>query len=395
MKTLLQAMQSRQPTKAEAQGHRMGSYTAKRNLRWTLQGRPDLTGPVEVTHVEQATIRVGRCGDVTLRINRPTISSSHAEIFVRNGDLWLRDLKSTNGTYVNGTPVTDETQLERGDLVQFADVAFRVGCVEDSFDLNNKTVATSTCDEALSLVQFDRLMQNRSVIPHFQPIVALPDLKVVGYEVLGRSRHYGLESPKDMFLAASQLNQEGELSELLRCVGTREGESIDGNPRLFLNTHPVELVTCGLLDSLGQLRELHPGQKITLEVHEAAVTDVTMMDKLRKRLSELDMGLAYDDFGAGETRLLQLANVCPDCVKFDMHMIRDIHLASPRQRQLLSTLVTMVRDFGSAALAEGVESDWEHDVCCELGFEFGQGYFYGKPQPAEHLNGQSRSLSLF
>lgn len=353
---------------------------------WTLQGRPDLTGPVEVINVEGTSVRVGRCGDVTLRINRPTISSVHAEVFERDGQLWLRDFDSTNGSYVNGTPVKGEVQLERGDLIQFADVAFRVDCADSELGRINKTVATSTYDEALSLVQFDRLMQHRSVIPHFQPIVALPSLDSIGFEVLGRSRHYGLESPKDMFLAASQLNQEGELSELLRYVGTREGEAIDGDPKLFLNTHPVELVTCGLLDSLGRLRELHPNQNITLEVHEAAVTDVAMMETLRHRLTELNMGLAYDDFGAGETRLIQLANVSPDYVKFDMHMIRDIHLASPRQRQLLKTLVSMVRDFGSAALAEGVETKGEHEVCCQIGFEFGQGYFYGKPQPIDgHL----------
>ena len=225
----------------------MNSELAKRKVRWTLQGRPDLSGPVEVINVEGVPVRVGRCGDITLRINRPTISSLHAELFVRNGELWLHDLHSTNGSYVNGIPVTGEMRLERGDLIQFADAAFRVGCVEAVSGLDSKTVATSTYDEALSLVQFDRLMQHRSVVPHFQPIVALPDLEVIGYEVLGRSRHYGLESPKDMFLAASQLNQEGELSELLRCVGTREGETINGNPRLFLNTHPVELVTCCLL----------------------------------------------------------------------------------------------------------------------------------------------------
>lgn len=373
----------------------MSSDLLERSIRWTLQGRPDLTGPVEVVNVAAKPVRVGRCGDVTLRINRPTISSLHAEVFARDGTLWLRDLNSTNGSYVNGTPVIGEMRLERGDLVQFADVAFRVGCVEAALGVNSETVATSTYDEALSLVQFDRLMQHGSVIPHFQPIVSLPDLEVIGYEVLGRSRHYGLESPKDMFLAASQLNQEGELSELLRCVGMRDGEGIEGNRKLFLNTHPVELVTCGLMESLGQLRKLHPHQPITLEVHEAAATDVTMMETLQHRLTELDMSLAYDDFGAGETRLIQLANVSPDYVKFDMHMIRDIHLASPRQRQLLSTLVAMVREFGSAAIAEGVETDSEHEVCCEIGFEFGQGYFYGKPLPAERLSGDARQASLF
>ncbi|MBC8355844.1 MAG: EAL domain-containing protein [Planctomycetes bacterium] len=372
----------------------MSIQLANPTIRWTLQGRPDLTGPVEVVDVTESLVRVGRCGDVALRINRPTISSLHAEVFERDGELWLRDLNSTNGSYVNGTPVTGEMQLERGDLVQFADVAFRVGRVEAELGRNSETVPTSTYDEALSLVQFDRLMQLRSVIPHFQPIVALPSLDVIGYEVLGRSRHCGLETPKDMFLAASQLNQEGELSELLRCVGMRDGETIDGRPNLFLNTHPIELVTCGLLESLGQLRKQHPNQDITLEVHEAAVTDVAMMQTLRQRLTELDMTLAYDDFGAGETRLLQLANVSPEYVKFDMHMIRDIHLASPRQRQLLRMLVAMVRDFGSAALAEGVETESEHNVCCEIGFKFGQGYFYGKPRPTQQLDGRPVSSAF-
>ncbi|MEO8495889.1 MAG: hypothetical protein ABI614_12510 [Planctomycetota bacterium] len=58
---------------------------------------------------------------------------------------------------------------------------------------------------------------------------------------------------------------------------------------------------------------------------------------------------------------------------------------APRLRQLLVTLVEMVRDFGSAALAEGVETQAEHEVCCEIGFEFGQGYFDGRPQPREQV----------
>ena len=59
----------------------MTTEVAKQIVCWTLQGRPDLTGPVEVINVQDSTIRVGRCGDVTLRINRPTISSCHAEVF--------------------------------------------------------------------------------------------------------------------------------------------------------------------------------------------------------------------------------------------------------------------------------------------------------------------------
>lgn len=363
----------------------MGTHVSQAEACWTLQGRPSLNGPVEVIRINEGTLRVGRSSDANLRINRQTVSTLHSELFYTGGELWLRDRQSTNGTYVNGVPVAAEIQLNDGDLVQFADAAFRVIRLESEYEAKNATVATSTYDDALALVQFDRLMNQKAVIPHFQPIVSLPDVGVSGYEVLGRSRHYGLESPRDMFLAASQLSQEGELSDLLRLVGAERGERLAGNPTLFLNTHPVELVTCGLLDSLTRLRELHPTQDLVLEVHEAAVTDNDMMATLRQRLTELGMKLAYDDFGAGETRLVQLANVSPDFVKFDMHMIRDIHLASPRQRQLLSTLVKMVREFGIASLAEGVESRQEHTVCCDIGFDFGQGYFYGKPKLPESL----------
>ena len=45
----------------------------------------------------------------------------------------------------------------------------------------------------------------------------------------------------------------------------------------------------------------------------------------------------------------------------------------------------MVGDFGIASLAEGVESREEHQVCCEIGFDYGQGYFYGKPKPVDLL----------
>lgn len=45
-------------------------------------------------------------------------------------------------------------------------------------------------------------------------------------------------------------------------------------------------------------------------------------------------------------------------------------------------LVKMARDVGSIALAEGVETIGEHQVCVELGFELGQGYLYGRPAPS-------------
>jgi EAL domain-containing protein (putative c-di-GMP-specific phosphodiesterase class I) len=153
-----------------------------------------------------------------------------------------------------------------------------------------------------------------------------------------------------------------------------------------LNTHPRELADPKLLVSLRNLREQSPGQPLTLEVHESAVTGPEMMKDLRAALKELDVKLAYDDFGAGQDRLLDLAEVPPDYLKFDARLIRDIHLASPSRQQMVSVLVKLVRDLQIAPLAEGVETREESDACQALGFEYAQGYFYGRPAPAtEHL----------
>ena len=68
---------------------------------------------------------------------------------------------------------------------------------------------------------------------------------------------------------------------------------------LFVNTHPAELVQGNLIASLQEIRELHPDRKITLEIHEGAVTTPNQIKDLRVVLTDLDMGLAFGDFGAG------------------------------------------------------------------------------------------------
>ena len=70
----------------------------------------------------------------------------------------------------------------------------------------------------------------------------------------------------------------------------------------------------------------------------------------------------------------------PDYLKFDRKLIQDIHAAPAQRQQMLAALVRMARDLGIAPLAEGIELADEADVCRQLGFTLGQGYFYGRPQ---------------
>ena len=346
---------------------------------WYLTTAAAGAGRIDYVELSALPFRVGRRPDMPLCVAKNTVSSQHAEFFAVDGELWIRDLHSTNGTYVNGKPVLYEERLREGDLIQFADAAYRLAI--DSPLVNSNTInnLTNVCDKANSLAQFDRLMSERAVIPHFQPIIALDDRRVMGYEVLGRSSLPGLERPKEMFLAASQLNLEAELSVMMRLAGMEKGCHLPQNPTLYLNTHPAEIMSCGLVDSLSELREKFPDQPITLEVHEAAATSPQMMKQLRQSLDKLNMQLAYDDFGSGQSRLVELAMVCPDVVKFDIKFIHDIHLAPARQQQMVASLVRMVHELNITPLAEGVECEQEHEVIVQMGFQLGQGYLYGKP----------------
>ena len=269
--------------------------------------------------------------------------------------------------------------LKADDLVQFADMAFRLRC--DDHATASNTLAEDVCDQALALVQFDRLMEKRLVTPFFQPIVTIDGLNVLGYEVLARSRMFGLETSAALFGAATKLNLEIELSQMLRWEGIRESMTLPGSARIYVNTHPLELGKPGLLESMAQVRNMTADVPITLEIHESAITSAEGMFELTKQLKDLDIQIAYDDFGAGQNRLAELCNAPPDVLKFDMGLIRDIDKAPPERIKVLGSLVRIVLDLGVVALAEGIENEAEAKVCQELGFTMAQGYYFGRPAP--------------
>jgi EAL domain-containing protein (putative c-di-GMP-specific phosphodiesterase class I) len=268
--------------------------------------------------------------------------------------------------------------------VQFANVAFRIR--RQAAHNSGHTVQDNACDRAMTLVQFDKLMAQRAVTPFFQPIVTMAAQEIVAYEVLARSRLFGLETPKEMFGIAAELNLEVELSRMLRWEGVESGRAFAEPPHLFVNTHPRELVAPGLIESLEALRENYPSQRLTLEIHESAVTDGAQMAEIRAALIELNIGLAYDDFGAGQSRLNELVECPPDYLKFDMSLVRDIDSALPTRQQVVATLVQMVRKLGILALAEGVETEGESETCRQMGFDLGQGFFYGRPAPVPEFS---------
>jgi EAL domain-containing protein (putative c-di-GMP-specific phosphodiesterase class I) len=358
-----------------------GEPRATPTTAWCLVAGAGQADAPKRVRVHTTPFTIGRRPEMNLTLSCASVSGRHAELVSDGDTLWARDLKSTNGTYVNGSPIQSATQVKEGDYVQFAKVVFRLG--QEAVLSNSHTQLGAAADEALALIQFDKLMSQRNVVPFFQPIVNVRDGRRIGFEVLARSRLFGLQTPAAMFSAAQVLELEGELSRMCRSEGLVAAGKIQDPQTLFLNTHPCELADLAkLVCSLGELRSAYPSQPITLEIHEAAITDDKAMRELSAVLADLNMLLAYDDFGAGQSRFVELVEVPPNYLKFDMRLIQGIHTASAARQQVLATLVQMARDLGIRPLAEGVECREEGDTCQQMGFELGQGFHFGRPAPA-------------
>ena len=231
------------------------------------------------------------------------------------------------------------------------------------------------------------LLINRNVIPHFQPIVKFSDMKVIGYEILGRiSDEYLPSNPSDLIELAQSFGYDSELSALFREVGVEIGRYLPGSPVLFVNTTPSEVYKIDvLLESLKKIHEMAPSNGIVVEINEKAINIKDEMSKLRNGLEKLNVGLAFDDFGVGQTRLVELAKAPPDYLKFDASLIHEIHLAPKRFHQMVSTFVKAAQDLGIGTLAEGIECSDEAKTCQQLGFNFAQGFLYGKPLPITEI----------
>lgn len=344
---------------------------------WFFAGRTDETDSVRHVPIHSLPFRIGRRPNLALTLPSECVSKEHAEIYEQGGSLWVRDLGSTNGTYVNGVRVVNEVRIKEGDLIQFATMVFRVGL--ESTAREGCTTMEDSCDRALVMIQFERLMNCASVVPFYQPIVSLPELTNMGYEVLGRSQLFGLRTPHEMFKAASELNMEAELSRMFRRIGVEVATDLPSSSLLFVNTHPVELKQDGLVSSLRELRRTNPHRKIVLEIHEAMVVDPREILALRETLRELEMQLAFDDFGAGQARFVELSEAKPDYIKFDIKLIQDIHRAPAAKQGIVAALAKMVNELGIISLAEGVETEECHTTLTQMGFQWGQGFWYGRP----------------
>ncbi len=358
---------------------------------WFLEGFLDDSERLWRTPLTASPFSVGRSPMSDLVLAASAVSQRHAELQLRGlGELWVVDRGSSNGTFVNGQRLEGETLLRAGDLLRFADQEFRV-CLslEMQPEGGGETLKLSMSDFQPQLLAqgkaLEELLEQRAVTALFQPLVDIKTHRVVGYEQLGRGNLGGeLKGPGELFPVAETLGMARRLSELFRQVGLEDGRRLPADQLLFVNTHPCEVQDPkALLEVLTLERRHSPDRALVLEIHESAVTDLESFRNLHRALLDLDIPVAFDDFGTGQARWIELAEATPRYLKFDILWLSRGRDSTSRRKDLLVRLLNMAKDLEILTVLEGVETEEDAAFARALDFDLVQGYFFGRPAPVE------------
>jgi EAL domain-containing protein (putative c-di-GMP-specific phosphodiesterase class I)/GGDEF domain-containing protein len=233
-----------------------------------------------------------------------------------------------------------------------------------------------------------RLIGERAIRTLFQPIVDGGSRTVLGHEALTRGLVSGLESPMTLIERASRhgLTLELETACIESALSAFHALRIEG--RLFLNLLPQTLLEwSSFADWLGRQLDTHriDPHEVVLEITEHGLTaDEHRLAAAVRPLRALGCDIAIDDLGAGTSGLKSWAEIRPDYVKVDRYFVAGIE-RDPVRAEILRSLVDIGRVTGCRIVAEGIENREQYALVLELGVDYLQGYFLGRPNRIPRL----------
>jgi EAL domain-containing protein (putative c-di-GMP-specific phosphodiesterase class I) len=159
---------------------------------------------------------------------------------------------------------------------------------------------------------------------------------------------------------------------------------------ISVNISPSNLLDEGFTDHVRRLLQQHhfPASSLVLEITETSVIENFEESKLViAALAELGVVLSIDDFGAGFTSLSYLSSLAVRELKLDCKLITDLDAESlERDRQIVRSTIDLGHAQGFRVVAEGVEDRSTLDLLRNQRCDLAQGYFIGRPMPADKLD---------
>jgi diguanylate cyclase (GGDEF)-like protein/PAS domain S-box-containing protein len=248
----------------------------------------------------------------------------------------------------------------------------------------------SSLDSVVS-AQIRRGTTNSEFIVHYQPVVRLADNAVVGVEALARWQHpeRGLLSPDEFIEAAERSGDIIELGQsVLRaaCAQTQAWRAAGRDLNLAVNLSSVQLLDDHLPDRLAETLAATglPADQLWLEITETTlVHDLDRATRGLHRIRDLGVSISIDDFGTGWASLTYLRQFPVNALKIDRLFVTGIGLRT-RDTAIAQSIISLADELGIGVVAEGIETIEQAEALQQMGCKFGQGFLFGRPQPASH-----------
>lgn len=230
----------------------------------------------------------------------------------------------------------------------------------------------------------------------YQPIVDIPSGEIVQLEALLRWEHpqHGLLAPGQFIPLAEETGLilpigQWVLEETCRAAKAWQTHDPDRPPvTVSVNLSATQLQQPTLVDAIAEILrrvELDP-TRLMLELTENIImADTAGTMATIRHLRSLGVQLAIDDFGTGYSSLAYLGRFPVDMLKLDKSFVDGLG----RERAdtaIVRAVVALGQGLGLKTVAEGVESARQLAELRLLGCTLGQGYYFGKPAPAEAID---------
>jgi diguanylate cyclase (GGDEF)-like protein len=224
---------------------------------------------------------------------------------------------------------------------------------------------------------------------YFQPIVNVERGKIVAFEALARwdSPILGRVPPDEFIRVAERSDLINQLTRTLLRRALAEAKTWPGDIRVSFNLSMRDLAsTEAILNIVAIIANSGvPASRIDLEITETAVAkDFDQSSKSMQSLKALGVNISLDDFGTGYSSLSYVQRFPIDMIKMDRSFINDVE-TKPSCRAIIKSVNALCRNLKLICVVEGVETENQVRVLRALGCTAMQGYFFGKPMPADKV----------
>jgi diguanylate cyclase (GGDEF)-like protein len=229
-----------------------------------------------------------------------------------------------------------------------------------------------------------KVIEEKSVIPYFQPIVNVETGRVECHEILSRIKtDKGILAAGEFIEVAERLGVVSKLDYVIMEKAFEKVQAEGYDRLLFINLSPKSLILREFIPTVLQLTDRYgiDHSSIVFEITERdTVKNISLLEKFVRDLKLEGFNFAIDDFGSGFSSFHYIKRFPIDYVKIEGEFIRNM-LADSKDLALVKTMAVLCREFGIKTIAEYVENEEILQALKQIGIGFGQGYHTGRPSP--------------